>query len=274
VDRYRSSIRRRLIAAIRKIGEAEGDGRIFRPALVFAARCSDFRRGPPGSSWIPGSACLRRPRRRCRDRGLQREIAAVLADPAVKERYGVLGIEPVGNTPEQFAAQIRKTWRAGKKYQAGGHQARVAHDGHPLRSRARPADRLHAAHARLVSRARYGNPTCGRITRTRLPALEEAARELARGTHHDRGALPAGKGDQAGCATTQPPSSQRLLGDTSVDHDLRIAHVAIDRKHTSMEDSGTWFPLPALRRRNDSGPGATREALSRRADPPQPAAHA
>src|SRR5207249_12016642 len=26
------------------------------------------------------------------------------------------------------------------------------------------------------------------------------------------------------------------------------AHVAIDRKHTSMEDSGTWFPLPALRR--------------------------
>jgi len=37
-------------------------------------------------------------------------------------------------------------------------------------------------------------------------------------------------------------------GDTSVDHDVRIAHVAIDRKHTSMEDSGTWFPLPALRR--------------------------
>ncbi len=37
-------------------------------------------------------------------------------------------------------------------------------------------------------------------------------------------------------------------GDTSADHDLRIAHVAIDRKHTSMEDSGTWFPLPALRR--------------------------
>ena len=37
-------------------------------------------------------------------------------------------------------------------------------------------------------------------------------------------------------------------GDTSGDHDLRIAHVAIDRKHTSMEDSGTWFPLPALRR--------------------------
>lgn len=37
-------------------------------------------------------------------------------------------------------------------------------------------------------------------------------------------------------------------GATQLDHDLRISHVAIDRKHTSMEDSGTWFPLPALRR--------------------------
>ncbi|HET9576274.1 MAG TPA: hypothetical protein VFP44_00510 [Usitatibacter sp.] len=35
--------------------------------------------------------------------------------------------------------------------------------------------------------------------------------------------------------------------DTSRDHDVRIAHVAIDRKHTRMEDSGTWLPLPALR---------------------------
>jgi hypothetical protein len=36
-------------------------------------------------------------------------------------------------------------------------------------------------------------------------------------------------------------------GDTAVDHDVRIAHVAIDRKHTTMEDSGTWFPLPLMR---------------------------
>ncbi len=36
-------------------------------------------------------------------------------------------------------------------------------------------------------------------------------------------------------------------GDTASDHDLRNSHVAIDRKHTSMEDSGSWFPLPALR---------------------------
>jgi hypothetical protein len=42
-------------------------------------------------------------------------------------------------------------------------------------------------------------------------------------------------------------------GDTSVDHDLRIAHVAIDRKHTTMADSGTWFPLPTMRDRAASG---------------------
>jgi hypothetical protein len=36
-------------------------------------------------------------------------------------------------------------------------------------------------------------------------------------------------------------------GDSAIDHDVRIAHVAIDRKHTSMEDPGTWFPLPLLR---------------------------
>ncbi|HLX79784.1 MAG TPA: tripartite tricarboxylate transporter substrate binding protein [Burkholderiales bacterium] len=38
---------------------------------------------------------------------LQREIAAVLKEPEVRERLGVLGIEPVGNSPEEFAAQIR-----------------------------------------------------------------------------------------------------------------------------------------------------------------------
>lgn len=38
---------------------------------------------------------------------LQREIAEVLKDPEVRNRYLTLGIEPVGNTPEQFAAQIR-----------------------------------------------------------------------------------------------------------------------------------------------------------------------
>ena len=38
---------------------------------------------------------------------LQRELAAVLAMPEVRERYATLGIEPVGNTSEQFGEQIR-----------------------------------------------------------------------------------------------------------------------------------------------------------------------
>jgi len=42
-------------------------------------------------------------------------------------------------------------------------------------------------------------------------------------------------------------------GDSALDHDVRIAHVGIDRKHTSMEDSGTWFPLPRLREAARSG---------------------
>ena len=38
---------------------------------------------------------------------LQKEIAAVLGEPGTRERYATLGIEPVGNTPEHFTAQIR-----------------------------------------------------------------------------------------------------------------------------------------------------------------------
>jgi glycine/betaine/sarcosine/D-proline reductase family selenoprotein B len=36
-------------------------------------------------------------------------------------------------------------------------------------------------------------------------------------------------------------------GDTAHDHDLRISHIGYDRTHTAATDSGTWFPLPALR---------------------------
>ena len=38
---------------------------------------------------------------------LQKELSAVLQSPFVKERYATLGIEPVGNAPEDFAAQVR-----------------------------------------------------------------------------------------------------------------------------------------------------------------------
>ena len=38
---------------------------------------------------------------------LQKEIAAVLREPETRERYATLGIEPVGNSPDEFAGQIR-----------------------------------------------------------------------------------------------------------------------------------------------------------------------
>jgi tripartite-type tricarboxylate transporter receptor subunit TctC len=38
---------------------------------------------------------------------LQKAVVAVLHDPAVRDRYSALGIEVVGNTPEQFGQQIR-----------------------------------------------------------------------------------------------------------------------------------------------------------------------
>ena len=38
---------------------------------------------------------------------LHKELAAVLQSAFVKERYATLGIEPVGNSPEQFGVQVR-----------------------------------------------------------------------------------------------------------------------------------------------------------------------
>ena len=42
-------------------------------------------------------------------------------------------------------------------------------------------------------------------------------------------------------------------GDTALDHDLRISHVAIDRTHTTGEDLAAYFPLAALRQCVASG---------------------
>jgi tripartite-type tricarboxylate transporter receptor subunit TctC len=37
----------------------------------------------------------------------QQAVAKVLADPLVAERFRSFGAEPIGNTPEQFAAQFK-----------------------------------------------------------------------------------------------------------------------------------------------------------------------
>ena len=41
-------------------------------------------------------------------------------------------------------------------------------------------------------------------------------------------------------------------GETALDHDLRVSHVAVDQAHLS-DDANAWFPLPALRRAASRG---------------------
>jgi D-proline reductase (dithiol) PrdB len=64
-----------------------------------------------------------------------------------------------------------------------------------------------------------------------------------------------GKGDQGPGAPYNAAAKfyTAYSGDTEADHDLRISHIAIDRKHTTAEDPGTWFPLPALRQAASRG---------------------
>jgi D-proline reductase (dithiol) PrdB len=59
-----------------------------------------------------------------------------------------------------------------------------------------------------------------------------------------------GKGDQGPGAPYNSAAKFFTVysGDTAIDHDLRISHIAIDRAHTTAEDSNTYFPLPELRR--------------------------
>jgi len=58
-----------------------------------------------------------------------------------------------------------------------------------------------------------------------------------------------GKGDQGPGAVYNGSAKFYAVysGDTSEAHDLRISHIGYDRAHTTATDSGTWFPLPALR---------------------------
>jgi hypothetical protein len=59
-----------------------------------------------------------------------------------------------------------------------------------------------------------------------------------------------GKGDQGPGAPYNAAAKfyEVYSGDASKDHELRISHVAIDRKHTTAVDPGSYFPLPELRR--------------------------
>jgi hypothetical protein len=63
------------------------------------------------------------------------------------------------------------------------------------------------------------------------------------------------KGDQGPSAPYNASAKFYTVysGDSARDHDVRIAHVAIDRKHASMDDPGCWFPLPMMRRLANEG---------------------
>jgi D-proline reductase (dithiol) PrdB len=64
-----------------------------------------------------------------------------------------------------------------------------------------------------------------------------------------------GKGDQGPGARYNGAAKfyKVYSGDTTEDHDLRISHVAIDRRHTTAEDPATYFPLAQLRERAARG---------------------
>ena len=64
-----------------------------------------------------------------------------------------------------------------------------------------------------------------------------------------------GKGDQGPGAPYNANAKFYAVysGDTALEHDLRISHVAIDRKHTTGEDLAAYFPLAELRQRAASG---------------------
>jgi glycine/betaine/sarcosine/D-proline reductase family selenoprotein B len=63
------------------------------------------------------------------------------------------------------------------------------------------------------------------------------------------------KGDQGPGAPYNAAAKfyQVYSGDTALDHDVRISHVAYDRAHTTAEDVNTWFPLRQLRRAASAG---------------------
>jgi len=64
-----------------------------------------------------------------------------------------------------------------------------------------------------------------------------------------------GKGDQGpGAPYNASAKFYRVYsGDTTKEHDLRVSHLAIDRKHTTAEDAASYFPLNALKEQADLG---------------------
>jgi glycine/betaine/sarcosine/D-proline reductase family selenoprotein B len=102
----------------------------------------------------------------------------------------------------------------------------------------------------------YGNPyRWAHYAEVPFAPLTKPLRDSRIGLVTTAAPFQPGKGDQGpGAAYNGGAKFYKIYsGDTSVDHDLRISHIGYDRIHTTATDSGTWFPLPALRRLVASG---------------------
>ena len=133
--------------------------------------------------------------------------------------------------------------------------------------------------ARATTTRRSATPRriAGRIT-SRRRSRRCASRSPTRGVTIVTTAAPyqPDKGDQGPGAAYNGGAKfyQVYSGDTSQTHDLRISHIGYDRVAHHGEDSGTWFPLPALLRAAARGPDRRGDAaLPWRADQPQPSRH-
>ena len=82
-----------------------------------------------------------------------------------------------------------------------------------------------------------------------------------------------GKGDQGPRAPYNAAAKFYAVysGDSGIDHDLRISHLAIDRVHTHRRGQQHVVSAAAIAALRSGGPDRRgRAALSRRADEPQP----
>lgn len=95
--------------------------------------------------------------------------------------------------------------------------------------------------------AHYSSAPFGRL---RKPLAQATVALLTTGVPFDAAKGPQGPGAPYNAAAKFYAAYARP---SDVPADIRIAHVAIDRTHTSMQDSNSWFPLAALRRAEQRG---------------------
>jgi len=96
----------------------------------------------------------------------------------------------------------------------------------------------------------YGAPyRWARYGKVPFAPLEKPLRECRIGLVTTAAPYQPGKGEQGPGAPYNAATKFFTVysGASAKDHDLRIAHIAYDRDHTTAEDSNTWFPLAQLR---------------------------